>query len=196
MINKLMLEEKIVFFNTEEFFTYASGIKSPIYCDCRLSLSNSELRGVIKENLALLVEDCDILIGTATAGIPHAAILADSLNLPMGYVRSSAKKHGRCNMIEGINDIKGKNVIIVEDLITTGKSVLEVVDILEEAGANIIKVIAIFSYNFEQAKQNFKARNINYATITNINNILDYAHKTKYLKEEQISVVNDFLSGK
>lgn len=197
MIEKMMLDNKIVFFNTEELFTYASGIKSPIYCDNRLSLSNVVLRTHIKNDLVKIVnEDCDILIGTATAGIPHAALVADVLKKPMGYVRSSAKKHGRGNMIEGISDIKGKKVVVVEDLITTGKSVFEVVEVLKEAGAIVIQVVAIFTYDFSATKKRFEDAKLEVTYLTNINKVLEVAKSDNYLTTEQLEVVYDFLKDK
>lgn len=197
MIEKMMLDGKIVFFNTEELFTYASGIKSPIYCDNRLSLSNVELRMFIKNELAKKVNmECDIIIGTATAGIPHAALIADELQKPMGYVRSSAKKHGRGNMIEGISNIKGKKVVIVEDLVTTGKSVFEVVDVLKEAGAIVIQVVAIFTYDFTKTKERFLDANLEVSYLTNINKVLEVAKNEEYLNDKELEVVYDFLSGK
>lgn len=197
MIEKMMLDNKIVFFNTEELFTYASGIKSPIYCDNRLSLSNVMLRSHIKNELAKLVNsECDILIGTATAGIPHAALIADVMNKPMCYVRSSAKKHGRGNMIEGISDIKGKKVVIVEDLVTTGKSVFEVVEVLKEAGAIVIQVVAIFTYDFMATNKRFSDAELDVVYLTNINKVLEVVRKENYLNNKQLEVVYNFLEGK
>lgn len=149
LIAKDLLSIKAVFLSPDEPFTWASGIKSPIYCDNRLTLSYPKVRNDIEKGLAELVQenypDCEVLMGTSTAGIAHAALVADILNKPMGYVRGSNKSHGRQNRIEGVVR-EGMKVVVVEDLISTGGSSLEVVDALREAGCEVLGLVAIFTY--------------------------------------------------
>ena len=143
-----LLKIKAVFLRPNEPFTWASGIKSPIYCDNRLTLSYPEIRDIIENGLAELIKEyyptCEVVMGTSTAGIPHAAYVSSILNLPMGYVRGGAKDHGRGNQIEGVVP-KGKNVVVIEDLISTAGSSIEVVNILKEAGCNVLGIASIFS---------------------------------------------------
>ena len=155
-IAKDLLFIKAVFFRPDEPFTWASGIKSPVYCDNRLTLTAPEVRTHIEEGLAEIVKteypEAEVLMGTSTAGIAHAAIVGHLLNMPMGYVRSGAKDHGRQNQIEGKLDA-GAKVVVIEDLISTGGSVLEVVDVLRKAGATVLGVASIFTYGMENGKQ-------------------------------------------
>lgn len=148
-----LLKIKAVFLRPEEPFTWASGIKSPIYCDNRLTLTAPEVRTDVENALAALIRekypDTEVLMGTSTAGIAHAAITAHLLNLPMGYVRSGAKDHGRQNQIEGKLE-KGQKVVVVEDLISTGGSVIEVVNVLREAGAEVLGIVSIFTYGMKK----------------------------------------------
>ncbi|MFP7477704.1 orotate phosphoribosyltransferase [Terribacillus saccharophilus] len=156
-------------------FVWASGIHSPIYCDNRLTLGHPEVRTAIarqfQEKLADL-PDTDIIAGCATGGIPHAAWLADKANLPMIYVRSSKKGHGKGNQIEG-SDVAGKHVVVIEDLISTGGSVINTVQALQEAGAIVTKVLAIFSYNLKKADDNFAAIDVPFETLTNFDELAD-----------------------
>ena len=151
-----LLKIGAVFLRPEQPFTWASGIKSPIYCDNRLTLTAPEVRTKVEEGLVALVKEhfpeCEVLMGTATAGIAHAAIMAHITGLPMGYVRSGAKDHGRANRIEGRLE-KGQKVVVVEDLISTAKSSLEVVDALREEGADVIGMVSIFTYGMQKARE-------------------------------------------
>lgn len=148
-----LLRIKAVFLKPNDPFTWASGIKSPIYCDNRLTLSYPDVRKDVENGLAETIRkyypECEMVMGTSTAGIPHAAIVSEILNLPMGYVRSGAKDHGRKNQIEGVSP-EGKKVVVVEDLISTGGSVIEVCDILKEAGAEVLGIASIFTYELEK----------------------------------------------
>lgn|SRR5690625_3967471 len=175
-ITKDLLNIEAVQIRTEDYFTWTSGIKSPIYCDNRLTMSYPEVRTKIAQAFAEIVENHewqpDNIAGCATAGIPHAAWLADRLNLPMTYVRSSPKGHGKGNQIEG--RIKpGQKVVVVEDLISTGGSALETVRVLREAGAEVLGVLAIFSYGLEKATENFATENVSLSTITGYDFLLD-----------------------
>ena len=159
-IAKHLLDIHAVLLRPENPFTWTSGIKSPIYCDNRLTLSYPEVRRDIEAGLCEIVKEhypeCEMLMGTATAGIPHAAIMADKLDLPMGYVRSSAKKHGRGNQVEGLVK-EGMKVVVVEDLISTGKSSIEAVEVLRELGCDVLGIVSIFSYELETGLKNLEA---------------------------------------
>ena len=161
-IAKELLSIGAVFLRPEQPFTWASGIKSPIYCDNRLTLSAPSVRTKIEQGLAKLVQthfpECEMLMGTSTAGIAHAAITATILNLPMGYVRSGAKDHGRANRIEGKME-KGTKVVVVEDLISTGGSCIEVVEALREAGADVLGIVSIFTYGMKRGIERIAAVN-------------------------------------
>ncbi len=182
-----LLDIKAVFLRPDQPFVWASGIKSPIYTDNRLILSYPELRTKVEKALAQMVKDhfpeARVLMGTATAGIAHAAIVADLLGLPMGYVRSSSKDHGRNNRIEGKLE-KGSKVVVIEDLISTGGSLLECVRCLRDAGADVLGAISIFSYNMEKSKNNFKEENLSVYSLTNFDTIIETAAKSSYIKEE------------
>lgn len=175
-ITKDLLTIEAVQIRTEDYFTWTSGIKSPIYCDNRLTMSYPEVRTKIAEAFVELIEklnwEPDNVSGCATAGISHAAWLADRLNLPMTYVRSSPKGHGKGNQIEG-RITPGQKVVVIEDLISTGGSSLETVRVLREAGAEVLGVLAIFSYGLEKATQNFADENVTLATITGYDFLLD-----------------------
>lgn len=184
-VAELLLETKSVFLSPEKPFTWASGIKSPIYCDNRRLLAFPKKRDLIKEAFIEKLKNVefDAIMGTATAGIPMASILADALNKPLGYVRSSSKDHGRNNQIEGFNEA-GKKVIVIEDLISTGGSVVEVVKALQEAGMEVISVYAIFTYELQKAAE--KMKGIQYYTLSNFTALAEVATKLQYIKE------NDF----
>mgnify|MGYP002730142931 CR=1 FL=1 len=163
LIAKDLLKIKAVFFRPEEPFTWASGIKSPVYCDNRLTLTAPEVRTDVEKGLAELVKEyypeAEVLMGTSTAGIAHAAITAHLLDMPMGYVRSGAKDHGRQNQIEGRLE-KGQKVVVVEDLISTGGSVIEVVNVLREAGAEVLGVVSIFTYGMQKGLDRLKEADV------------------------------------
>ena len=185
-IAKDLLSIGAVFFRPDEPFTWASGIKSPVYCDNRLTLSDVAVRCDVEEGLAGIIKanypDAEALMGTSTAGIAHAAITAHLLSLPMGYVRGSAKDHGRQNRIEGRLEA-GEKVVVVEDLISTGGSVLEVVDALREAGAEVLGVASIFTYGMKKGLERLAASNVRNVSLTNFDAVVRVAVEEGYIKE-------------
>lgn len=188
-IAKDLLDIQAVFLRPNEPFTWASGIKSPIYCDNRLTLSYPNVRKDIEEGLAKIVKEqypeCECLMGTATAGIAHAALVADILGLPMGYVRGGAKSHGRNNRIEGF--VKpGMKVVVVEDLISTGGSSLECVDALKEAGCEVIGMVAIFTYGLPKATENFANKQCTFHTLTNYDTLVEVAVENDYIHADDL----------
>lgn len=189
LIAKDLLKIKAVFFRPEEPFTWASGIKSPVYCDNRLTLTAPEVRTDVENGLATLIKenypDAEVLMGTSTAGIAHAAITAHLLNMPMGYVRSGAKDHGRQNQIEGKLE-KGQKVVVVEDLISTGGSVIEVVNVLREAGADVLGVVSIFTYGMQKGLDRLKEADVKNISLTNFDCIAEVAAEEGYIKPEDI----------
>lgn len=195
IIAKELLSIKAVFLRPDEPFTWASGIKSPIYCDNRLTLSSPSVRSKIEAGLSQLIlqhfPDCEMLMGTSTAGIAHAAITATILNLPMGYVRSSAKDHGRSNRIEGRME-PGTKVVVVEDLISTGGSCIEVVEALREAGAEVLGIVSIFTYGLKKGLDRIAAANtVNYS-LSDLDALVDIAVKENYITDEQKETVLKF----
>ncbi len=193
-----LLNKKIVFLRPSDPFTWASGIKSPIYCDNRLTLGYPELRTYIADTMAKTIQEkyaeCEVIMGTSTAGIPHGTLVADKLNKPCGYVRGGAKKHGRGKQVEGA-EVKGKKVVVVEDLISTGKSSLEVVDILKEEGAIVLGVVAIFSYNMQKATDAFNEYDLKVDLITDITKLLKLAIEINYVTAEEAQKVERFLTN-
>ena len=188
-IAKDLLKIKAVFFRPEEPFTWASGIKSPVYTDNRLTLTAPEVRNDVENGLAELIKanypDAEVLMGTSTAGIAHAAITAHILNMPMGYVRSGAKDHGRQNQIEGKLE-KGQKVVVVEDLISTGGSVIEVVNVLREAGAEVLGIVSIFTYGMKKGVERLKKANVKNISLTNFDVISVVASEEGYIKPEDV----------
>lgn len=189
-IAKDLLSIKAVFLKPSDPFTWASGIKSPIYCDNRLTLSYPAVRNDIEQGLADLVKECfpqaEALFGTSTAGIAHAALAADILEMPMGYVRGSNKSHGRQNKIEGVYK-PGMKVVVVEDLISTGGSSLEVVDALREAGVIVLGLVAIFTYGLPDAAKNFAEKNCPYMTLSNYDTLIEVAVEENYIHENELN---------
>ena len=189
LIAKDLLSIKAVFFRPEEPFTWASGIKSPVYCDNRLTLTDVKVRTDVENGLATLIKenypDAEVLMGTSTAGIAHAAITAHILNMPMGYVRSGAKDHGRQNQIEGRLE-KGQKVVVVEDLISTGGSVIEVVNVLREAGAIVLGVVSIFTYGMKKGLVRLEEANVKNVSLTNFDVIASVAAQENYVKPEDV----------
>ena len=185
-----LLKIKAVFFRPEEPFTWASGIKSPVYCDNRLTLTAPEVRTDVETAMAQVIREeypeAEVLMGTSTAGIAHAAITAHIMGLPMGYVRSGAKDHGRQNQIEGRLD-KGQKVVVVEDLISTGGSVLEVVDVLREAGAEVLGIASIFTYGMQKGLERLAAAKVKNVSLTNFDVIAEEAAKEGYIQAEDIA---------
>lgn len=189
LIAKDLLAIKAVFFRPNEPFIWASGIKSPIYCDNRLTLTAPEIRNDIENALAEIIRneypDAEVLMGTSTAGIAHAAITAHILGLPMGYVRSGAKDHGRKNQIEGRLE-EGQKVVVVEDLISTAGSALEVVQILREAGAEVLGIVSIFTYGMKKGLERLSAANVKNISLTNFDVIASVAAQEKYINESDV----------
>ncbi len=190
-----LLKIKAVFFRPEEPFTWASGIKSPVYCDNRLTLTDVCVRNDVENAIAETVKreypDAQILMGTSTAGIAHAAISAHILGLPMGYVRSGNKDHGRQNRIEGKLE-KGQKTVVVEDLISTGGSVIETVEALREAGADVLGVVSIFTYGMQKGKDRLAAANVKNVSLTDFDCIAEVAAEEKYIAEKDIQKLLKF----
>ena len=184
-----LLKIKAVFFRPEEPFTWASGIKSPVYCDNRLTLTAPEVRNDVEQSLAKVVKenypDAEVLMGTSTAGIAHAAITAHLLNMPMGYVRSGNKDHGRQNRIEGRLE-KGQKVVIIEDLISIGGSVIEVAEALREAGAEVLGIASIFTYGMQKGLDRLAAANLKNISLTDFDCIAEVAAENGYIKPDDI----------
>lgn len=190
LIAKDLLSIKAVFFRPEEPFTWASGIKSPVYCDNRLTLTAPAVRNDVENGLAKLIKEnypeAEVLMGTSTAGIAHAAIVGHILDMPMGYVRSGAKDHGRQNQIEGKLE-KGQKVVVVEDLISTGGSVIEVVNVLREAGAEVLGVVSIFTYGMQKGIDRMAAADVKNISLTNFDVIAEVAAEEGYIKPEDVA---------
>lgn len=187
LIAKDLLKIKAVFLSPDEPFTWASGIKSPIYCDNRLTLTAPEVRTDVEKSLAEVVKtyypEAEVLMGTSTAGIAHAAITAHLLDMPMGYVRSGAKDHGRQNQIEGKLE-KGDKVVVIEDLISTGGSVIEVVEALRAAGAEVLGVASIFTYGMQKGLDRLEAASVKNISLTDFDTIVEVAANENYIKAE------------
>ncbi len=195
LIAKDLLKIKAVFLRPEEPFTWASGIKSPIYCDNRLTLSDVAVRTDVENGLAELIKEhypeAEVLMGTSTAGIAHAAITAQILSLPMGYVRSGAKDHGRQNQIEGRLE-KGQKTVVVEDLISTGGSVLEVVDVLRNAGADVLGIVSIFTYGMKKGLERLESANVKNISLTDFDCVIEVAAQDGYIKPEDVARLKAF----
>ena len=189
LIAKDLLKIKAVFFRPEEPFTWASGIKSPVYCDNRLTLTAPDVRTDVENGLAKLIKEkypeAEVLMGTSTAGIAHAAITAHILGMPMGYVRSGNKDHGRQNQIEG-KLLPGQKVVVVEDLISTGGSVIEVVNVLREAGAEVLGIVSIFTYGMKKGLVRLEEANVTNYSLTNFDVIAEVAAEEGYIATEDI----------
>ena len=193
-----LLKIKAVFLRPNEPFTWASGIKSPIYCDNRLTLSYPEIRDIIENGLAELIKEyyptCEVVMGTSTAGIPHAAYVSSILNLPMGYVRGGAKDHGRGNQIEGVVP-KGKNVVVIEDLISTAGSSIEVVNILKEAGCNVLGIASIFSYELKKGIDRLKEANVINHSLSNFTTLIEVSNQMGYIEAKDVSKIKKFQNN-
>lgn len=198
LIAKDLLKIRAVFFRPEEPFTWASGIKSPVYCDNRLTLTAPDVRNDVENGLATLIKEnypqAEVLMGTSTAGIAHAAITAHLLDMPMGYVRSGAKDHGRQNRIEGKLEA-GQKVVVVEDLISTGGSVIDVVEALREAGAEVLGVVSIFTYGMQKGLDRLAAANVKNVSLTNFDTIAEVAAQEGYIKQEDIKRLISFRNN-
>ena len=187
LIAEDLLKIKAVFLRPNEPFTWASGIKSPIYCDNRLTLSDTPVRNEVENGLAQLIKEhypqVEVLMGTSTAGIAHAAITATILDLPMGYVRSGAKDHGRGNQIEG-KLLPGQNVVVVEDLISTGGSCIEVVNVLREAGAEVLGIVSIFTYGMKKGLERLAAAEVKNVSLCDLDTLVEVAAEKAYIAPE------------
>lgn len=197
LIAKDLLSIQAVFLMPDDPFTWASGIKSPIYCDNRLTLSAPSVRKNVEDGLAEIVKeyypDAEMLMGTSTAGIAHAAITATILDMPMGYVRSGHKDHGRQNQIEGKLE-KGTKVVVIEDLISTGGSVIEVVDVLREAGAEVLGIASIFTYGLQKGIDRLAAANVKNVSLSNADVLVKVAADEGYIKENDIKKLKAFFA--
>lgn len=189
-IAKDLLKIQAVFLSPDKPFTWASGIKSPVYCDNRLTLTAPEVRTDVETGLKELIEEnypeAEVLMGTSTAGIAHAAITAHLMGLPMGYVRSGNKDHGRQNRIEGKLE-KGQKVVVVEDLISTGGSVIDVVDALREAGAEVLGIVSIFTYGMQKGLERLAAADVKNVSLTNLDVLSEVAAQEGYIKPEDVN---------
>ena len=194
-IAELLLETEAVFLRPDEPFVWASGIKSPVYCDNRLTLTAPQARNIIEQAMADAVKaeypEAEILMGTSTAGIAHAAIAAHILGLPMGYVRGSAKDHGRGNRIEG-RLMPGQKTVVIEDLISTGGSVLDTVEALRQAGAEILGIVSIFTYQFEEAERRMSETGVKNISLCDLDALMQAAELKGYITAEQRKMVEAF----
>lgn len=198
-----MLKVGAVELNPTDLFTWASGIKSPIYCDTRLTISDPVIRKQLANGLSSLINehfsDCEIVAGTATAGIPHAAWVADIMQLPMVYVRSKAKEHGRGNQIEG-KYAKGQKVVVIEDIISTGGSSITAVEALRNAGCEVLGVVCVYTYNLPKADQVFDEAGVKFVSLTNFDYLIDAAKEASAIQEDDIPFLKkwhqDLKTGK
>lgn len=192
LIAKSLLDIEAVSLSPNEMFTWSSGIKSPIYCDNRVTLGYPEVRTAIRDGLIELIQqhfaDAEIVSGTATAGIPHAAYISDKMNLPMNYVRSKSKSHGKQNQIEGARS-EGKKVVVIEDLISTGGSSITAVEALQEAGAEVLGVVAIFTYGLNKADETFKAAGVPFYTLSHYDELIEVAREEGKISEDDIQTL-------
>lgn len=198
LIAKDLLKIKAVFFRPEEPFIWASGIKSPVYCDNRLTLTAPDVRNDVEYALAKVVKkyypNCETLMGTSTAGIAHAAITAHILGMPMGYVRSGSKDHGRQNQIEGKLE-PGTKVVVIEDLISTGGSCIEVVNVLREAGAEVLGIASIFTYGMQKGFDRLAAASVKNVSLTDFDTIAQVAAEEGYIKQEDLKKLIKFRNN-
>lgn len=194
-IAKTLLNIKAIFLRPDDMFTWASGIKSPIYCDNRITLSYPQARTLIKSTFVDLIKAkypiAEYVAGVATAGIPHAALIADALGLPMVYVRSSSKEHGRTNQIEGSIPV-GSKAVVIEDLISTGGSSLSAVKALQESGVEVLGMVAIFTYGLKKAQENFSQAGISLDTLSDYNTLIEIALENKQISLEHVKILEDW----
>ncbi|WP_339198062.1 orotate phosphoribosyltransferase [Solibacillus sp. FSL R5-0449] len=190
-----MLKVGAVELNPTDLFTWASGIKSPIYCDTRLTISDPVIRKQLANGLSSLIKehfsDCEVVAGTATAGIPHAAWVADIMQLPMVYVRSKAKEHGRGNQIEG-KYAKGQKVVVIEDIISTGGSSITAVEALRNAGCEVLGVVCVYTYNLPKADQVFNEAGVKFVSLTNFDYLIDAAKEASAIQEQDIPFLKNW----
>lgn len=197
-VAEFLLQIKAVKLQPNNPFTWASGWKSPIYCDNRITLSHPSVRTYIRQKLAQLIQEeygaVDVIAGVATAGIPQGVLVAQELGLPFIYVRAKAKEHGTGSLIEG-EIIEGQRVAVVEDLISTGKSSLQAVEALRAAGLSVAGLVAIFTYGFDQADENFAATKCRYATLSNYSSLIEYAAEHSYIAQNEINLLNTWRTN-
>ena len=197
-VAKGLLSIEAVFLRPEDPFTWASGIKSPIYCDNRLTLTSPEVRTLVEQGLVEVVKenypDCEVLMGTSTAGIAHAAIVGHMMNLPMGYVRSSAKDHGRTNQIEG-KLLPGQKVVVIEDLISTAGSAIDCVKVLKEAGAEVLGIASIFTYGMQKGLDKLAENDVKNVSLCNLDALVEVAAETGYIKAEDKDRILQFRNN-
>lgn len=198
LIAQQLLKIRAVFLRPDEPFTWASGIKSPIYCDNRIILSYPEARDIVERAIAQTVEErfpeCEVLMGTSTAGIAHAAIAASIMGKPMGYVRGSAKDHGRGNRIEGQLE-KGQKVVVIEDLISTGGSCIEVVEALREAGAEVLGIVSIFTYGLKKGLDRLAEAHVQNFSLSNFDTLIRVAAAEHYINDNDIEGLLTFRNS-
>lgn len=194
-IAKALLDIEAVSLSPNDLYTWSSGIKSPIYCDNRVTLGYPLVRNAIRDGLARLIDEhfseVEIVSGTATAGIPHAAYISEKMELPMNYVRSKSKSHGKQNQIEGAKS-EGKKVVVVEDLISTGGSSVTAVEALKEAGADVLGVVAIFTYGLKKADDTFHKAGVPFYTLSNYNELIEVAREEGKISEDDIQTLVDW----
>lgn len=194
-VAKKLLEIEAVFLKPDDPFTWASGIKSPIYCDNRLILTAPQARDMVEEEIAAKVKEAypeaEVLMGTSTAGIAHAAIAGHKLGMPMGYVRGTSKDHGRKNAIEGRLE-KGQKVVVIEDLVSTGGSAIDVVDTLRDAGADVLGIVSIFTYNMKKSREAFERNEVKNVSLTNLDELCEEAAAGGYISEGDIKRILKF----
>ena len=194
-IAKTLLDIKAIFLRPDDMFTWASGIKSPIYCDNRITLSYPQARNLIKSAFVDIIKtkypNAEYIAGVATAGIPHATLIADALGLPMVYVRSSSKEHGRSNQIEG-SIPAGSKVVVIEDLISTGGSSLSAVKALQESDIDVLGMVAIFTYGLKKAQENFAQAGISLDTLSDYSTLIQVALENKQISKEQVKILEDW----
>ena len=197
-VAEALLSIKAVFLRPSDPFTWASGIKSPIYCDNRLTLSVPAIRKIVENGIASVIKaeypEAEVVMGTSTAGIPHAAIVSEILDLPMGYVRGGNKEHGRGNRIEGA-DPNGKKVVVVEDLISTGGSAIEVVNALREAGAEVLGIVSIFTYEMKKGIERLQEANVKNVSLSCFTTLSKVALEKGYITEKEYKMVSKFQAN-
>jgi orotate phosphoribosyltransferase len=194
-VAEFLLQIKAIKLQPNNPFTWASGWKSPIYCDNRVTLSHPSIRTYIRQKLTQLIQEefgsVDLIAGVATAGIPQGVLVAQELGLPFAYVRAKAKEHGTGSLIEG-EIIEGQRVVVVEDLVSTGKSSLQAVNALKEAGLSVAGLVSIFTYGFDVAEENFKEAKCRFATLSNYNTLIEYAAENSFIAQSDVDVLNQW----
>ncbi|CAM4279158.1 orotate phosphoribosyltransferase [Pedobacter westerhofensis] len=194
-VAEFLLQIKAIKLQPNNPFTWASGWKSPIYCDNRVTLSHPSIRTYIRQKLTQLIQEefgsVDLIAGVATAGIPQGVLVAQELGLPFAYVRAKAKEHGTGSLIEG-EIVEGQRVVVVEDLISTGKSSLQAVNALKDAGLSVAGLVSIFTYGFDIAEENFKEAKCRFATLSNYNTLIEYAAENSFIAQSDVDVLNQW----